>query len=90
MTLHSNIVLVICLLSDTACLVMFKVHFIVSHGQFVNESLLSFIYLMVSRGSGQCASSQFCEKFRKILVKFMSSCDNFEISRYPQAYFLHV
>jgi hypothetical protein len=34
---------------------------------------------MVSRGSGQCASSQCCEKFRKILVKFMSLCNNFEI-----------
>jgi len=63
----------------TACLVMFKVHFIVSLGQFVNESLLSFIYFTVSGVSGQCASSQFYEKFRKILVKFMSSCNNFEI-----------
>jgi len=45
---------------------MFKVHFIVSLGQFVNDSLLSFIYLMVSGGSGQSAGSQFCEKFRKI------------------------
>lgn len=63
-------------LNDAACLLIFNVHFIFSViiGQFVKENLLSFISSLMCGSSGQCVSSKFCEKFKKIMVKVTSSC----------------